>query len=148
LLEGVFGPAYEATLRNALFRVIRTYPRQAFELYFYYKPLVLWQTLRRSVDIEWRAFSAPILALVVLQILLFLTFTAHGALTGRPEATWRLGVIPVLFVLSLPSQFLAWSSLHTGVDVVFWMYCLLAAAVALIVQATLRTIARPAANGA
>jgi hypothetical protein len=148
LLEGVFGPAYEATLRNALFRVIRTYPRQAFELYFYYKPLVLWQTLRRSVDIEWRAFSAPILALVVLQILLFLTFTAHGALTGRPEATWRLGVIPVLFVLSLPSQFLAWSSLHTSVDVVFWMYCLLAAAVALIVQATLRTIARPAANGA
>jgi hypothetical protein len=145
LAEGVFGHAYEATLRNALFSVIRSYPRQAFELYFYYKPIMLWETLRRGVDIEWRAFSAPVLGLVALQILLFSGFTLHGALARRPEATWRLGVIPVLFVLSLPSQFLAWSSLHTGIDVVFWIYGLIATAAALIVQATVRMIARRAA---
>src|SRR5215470_17032975 len=56
LAEGVFGHAYEATLRSALFSVVRSYPRQAFELYFYYKPLMLWQTLQRSVDFERRAF--------------------------------------------------------------------------------------------
>jgi hypothetical protein len=50
-------------------------------------------------------------------------------------------VIPILFVLSLPSQFIAWSSLPTGVEVVFYMYCLMAAAVALVVQATARAIA-------
>ena len=143
LLEGVFGPAYEATLRSALFKVIRSYPRQAFELYFYYKPLMVWHMLQSGVDIEWRAFSVPVLAFVALQILLFFAFLLRGALAGRPEATWRLGVIPVLFALSLPSQFLAWSSLHTGVDVVFWMYCLIAAAVALVVQTTLRTAASP-----
>jgi hypothetical protein len=135
LLEGVFGPAYEATLRGALFNVIRSYPRQAFELYFYYKPRMVWQTLQRAVDIEWRAFSATILGLVALQIVLFFAFTTRGALAGRPEATWRLGVIPILFVLSLPSQFLAWSSLHTGIDVVFYMYCLTAAVLALAIQA-------------
>jgi len=143
LVEGVFGPAYEATLRNVLFSVLRSYPRQAFELYFYYKPLLLWQTLTRAVDIEWRAFSGPVLGLVGLQVLLFLGFTVHGTLIGRPEATWRLAVIPILFVLSLPSQFLAWSSLHTGVEVVFYVYCLAAAALALVVQASVRTIARP-----
>ena len=143
LAERVLGPAYEATLRNALFNVIRSYPRQAFELYFYYKPLLLWQTLRRAVDFEWRAFSASVLGLVALQIALFLGFTINGALAGKPEATWRLGVIPILFVLSLPSQFIAWSTLHTGVEVVFYMYCLIAAAVALAVQAMVGTIARP-----
>lgn len=146
LAEGVFGHAYEATLRNALFSVIRSYPRQALELYFYYKPHMLWQTLQRAVEIEWRPFSPLVLALVALQILLFLAFTVHGVLVGRPEATWRLGVVPMLFVLSLPSQFLAWSSLHTAVDVIFWMYGLIVATVALIVQAALRTIARPAAS--
>jgi hypothetical protein len=140
LLEAVFGPAYEATLRRALFNVIRSYPRQAFELYFYYKPLLVWQTLARGLDIEWRAFSRPLLGLVALQMLLFLGFTVHGALAGRPEATWRLGVIPILFVLSVPSQFLAWSTLHTGVEIVFYMYCLLAGALALIVQATLKAV--------
>jgi len=144
LVEGVFGPAYEATLRRALFNVIRSYPRQAFELYFYYKSLILWQTLRGGLDIEWHAFSAPILALVALQLLLFLGFTIHGILVGKPEATWRLAVIPILFVLSLPSQFLAWSSLHTGVEVVFYMYCLIGAALALVVQAMARAAARSA----
>src|ERR1051326_7678711 len=143
LLEGVFGPAYEGTLRNALFNVMRSYPRQALELYFYYKPLMVWHTLQRGVDIEWRAFSVPVLALVALQILLFFAFLLRGALAGRPQATWRLGVIPLLFALSLPSQFLGWSSLHTGVDVVFWMYCLIAAGAALVVQTTLRTAVRP-----
>jgi hypothetical protein len=142
LVEGVFGPAYEATLRRALFNVIWSYPRQAFELYFYYKPLLIWQTLKRGIDIQSHAFSASILALVPLQMLLFLGFTLHGALAGRPEATWRLAVIPILFVLSLPSQFLAWSNLATGVEVVFYMYCLMSAVVALVVQATVRAIAR------
>jgi hypothetical protein len=47
-------------------------------------------------------------------------------------------------VLSLPSQFLAWSSLHTGVEVVFYTYCLIAAAVALAVQALCRVKVREA----
>jgi hypothetical protein len=141
LVEKVYGPEYQALMRSALFDVIRSYPRQAFELYFYYKPLLIWQTVKRGLDIEWRAASAPLLALVALQMLLFVGFILHGALAARPEAPWRLAVIPILFVLSLPSQFIAWSSLPTGVEVVFYMYCLMAAAVALVVQATARAIA-------
>ena len=147
LLEAIFGRAYEATLRNALFSVIRAYPRQAYELYFYYKPLLLWQTLKHGLDIEWRAFSAAVVGLVALQMLLFIGFTVRGALAGRPQVTWRLGVIPILFVLSLPPQFLAWSVLHTGVEVVFYIYCLAAAGLALIVQAAVRAVARPAEPG-
>jgi hypothetical protein len=140
LVEGVFGPAYEATLRNALFKVIMSYPRQASELYFYYKPLMIWQTLKRGLDIQWRAFSTSVLALVGLQIALFLGFTIRGALGGKSEATWRVGVIPILFVLSLPSQFLAWSTLPTGVEVVFYAYCLAAGALAFVVQTAVRLV--------
>jgi hypothetical protein len=144
LAESVFGHAYEATLRNALVEVILSYPRQAAELYFYYKPLMLWHTLQRGADIEWRAFSAPIFGLVALQLILFLGFIVHGVLAGKPEAARRLGVVPILFGLSLPSQFLAWSGLHTSVDVIFWMYCLAAAGLALILQAALSRVAKSA----
>jgi hypothetical protein len=131
-------------MRSVLFEVIRSYPRQAWELYTYYKPLLLWETLRRGFEIEWHSASAPLLWLVAGQMLLFLGFTVHDARARRTQATWRLAVIPVLLVLSLPSQFLAWSSLHTGVEIVFYMYCLIAAAVALAVQALCRVKAREA----
>jgi hypothetical protein len=144
LVEKVYGPEYQNLMRSALFDVIRSYPRQAWELYTYYKPLLLWDTLRRGFEIEWRSASAPLLWLVAGQMLLFLGFTVHGRLAGRPEATRRLAVIPILFVLSLPSQFIAWSNLHTGVEIVFYMYCLIAAAVALAVQALFRAKAREA----
>jgi len=144
LVEKVYGPEYQAVMRSALFNVIRSYPRQAWELYSYYKPLLLWETARRGFEIEWRSASAPLLSLVAGQMLLFLAFTVNDAVTRRSEATWRLGAIPILFVLSLPSQFIAWSSLHTGVEVVFYMYCLIAAAVALAVRALCRVKAREA----
>jgi hypothetical protein len=144
LVEEVYGPEYQALMRSVLFEVIRSYPRQAWELYTYYKPLLLWETLRRGFEIEWHSASAPLLWLVAGQMLLFLGFTVHDARARRTQATWRLAVIPVLLVLSLPSQFLAWSSLHTGVEIVFYMYCLIAAAVALAVQALCRVKAREA----
>jgi hypothetical protein len=144
LVEKVYGPEYQNMLRSALFEVIRSYPRQAFELYFYYKPLLIWQTIKSGLDLEWRSASAPLLWLVAGQMLLFLAFTVHDAVARRSEATWRLGAIPILFLLSLASQFLAWSSLHTGVELVFYMYCLIAAAVALAVQGLCRLKPREA----
>jgi hypothetical protein len=144
LVETVYGPEYQSVMRSALFDVIRSYPRQAWELYTYYKPLLLWQTLRRGLDIEWRSASAPLLWLVAGQALIFLGFTVHGAFARGAEATRWLGPIPILFALSLPSQFLAWSSLHTGVDIVFYMYCLIGTALALVVEATLSADARRA----
>jgi hypothetical protein len=141
LVEKVYGPEYQALMRSTLFEVIRSYPRQAWELYTYYKPLMVWQTLRRAFEIEWRGASAPLLWLVSAQTFLFLGFTLHDALAQRSKATWPLGAIPILFVLSLPSQFVAWSSLWTGADVVFCMYCLIGATLALAVRATVQTIA-------
>jgi hypothetical protein len=142
LVQKVYGPEYQGVMRSALFNVIRSYPRQALELYAYYKPLLLWQTIRRGFEIEWRSASASLLWLVAGQVLLFLGFTVHDALARRSGARWRLGAIPILLVLSLPSQFLAWSSLHTGVEVVFYLYCLIAAAGALAAQALARVKAR------
>jgi hypothetical protein len=143
LVEKVYGPEYQAVMRSALFDVIRAYPQQAWELYTYYKPLLLWQTLRRGFEIEWHDASAPLLWLVAAQVILFLAFVVHGALARGSKAMSPLGILAFLCALSLPSQFLAWSSLHTGVEVVFYPYCLIAAAAALALQAALRAVARP-----
>lgn len=141
MVEKVYGPEYQSLMRSMLFEVIRSYPRQAWELYSYYKPLLLWDTLRRGFEIEWRSASAPLLGLVIGQALLFFAFAVQGALSRKPEDRPQLGSVPILFVLSLPSQFVAWSTLPTGVDVVFWAYCLAASALALIAAAAVRGVA-------
>ena len=146
LVEKVYGPEYQALMRSTLFDVIRSYPRQAWELYTYYKPLLLWQTLQRGLDIEWRRASAPLLWLVAAQALVFLGFTVQDAFARKLKAVRPLGLTLVLFAFSLPSQFIAWSSLHTGVEVVFYMYCVIAAALAFAVQATAGTGATSSAN--
>jgi hypothetical protein len=142
LLQKVYGPEYQSVMRSALFDVIRSYPWQAWELYTHYKPLLIWQTLRRGLEIEWHNASAPLLCLVAGQVLLFLGFTLHEAFARKAEAGQWFGPVVILSALSLPSQFVAWSSLHTGVDVVFYAYCLVAAVLALIVQAAVRSLAR------
>jgi hypothetical protein len=144
LVEKVYGPEYQALMRSALFDVIRAYPRQAWELYTYYKPLLLWQTFRGGFEIEWRKASAPLLWLVACQVILFLGFAVYGAFARGFEAMSRLGIFAFLFALSLPSQLLAWSSLHTGVEVVFYAYCLIAAGVALAMHTAVRAVARVA----
>jgi hypothetical protein len=73
----------------------------------------------------------------------FFGFALHAAFAQRPEDAPRLGPIPILFALSMPSQFLAWSSLWTGVDVVFNAYCLAASALALIIMAVARLCREP-----
>jgi hypothetical protein len=137
IIEGVYGGEYEAAARAALFNVIWSYPQQAFVLYAYYKPSFILRTLGQALAIDVRRSPLAILSLVLAQTLLFTAFVIHGVLTGHEHATSKLVIIPVLFLLSLPPQLVAWSNLSTSVDVIFYMYATFAVILTFIVQAAI-----------
>jgi hypothetical protein len=139
LYDGV----YEKGLRSAFFNVVRSYPRQVFELYAYYKSAMIVETLRNSVHFDLSAQTALILALAVLQCGVFVVFVVSGAYRGASEITPKAaGIVLALFVFSLLPLYFAWGSLHTSIDTIFFMYAGVAIVFGGLVQATIEQIFR------
>jgi hypothetical protein len=133
---GTYGSEYESVMRTALFDVIWSYPRQAFELYAYYKPSLIVRTLQSAFDIDLHRAPHPLLLLATIQVALFITFVTCGTAGGNTMVTSRSCAIPVmlLLVLSLPPNFVAWSNPPTNVDLIFYTFAMIAATVALTFQ--------------
>jgi hypothetical protein len=133
--DEVYGPEYEAVLRRAYFNVIFSYPRQALELYLYYKPALIAATLWQGL--HWRLNLVPpsILLLAALQATLFAWFVAASAAKTPFIATTTLGTLALFFLFAVPPQLAGLTSLQTAADLVFYMYAALALVFALAVQA-------------
>jgi hypothetical protein len=133
--DGTYGSEYEAVLRRAYFNVIFSYPRQALELYLYYKPALiaatLWQGLHWCLDLV----PLSILLLAALQAALLAWFVAVGAAKTPFSATTTFGILALFFLFSVAPQLAGITSLPTAADLVFYMYAALALVFALAVQA-------------
>jgi hypothetical protein len=144
--EEVYGPEYEAVLRRAYFNVIFSYPREALELYLYYKPALIVATLRQGL--HWRLDLEPpsILLLAAMQAALLAWFVAASAAKTPFIATTILGPLALFFLFSVVPQLAGLTSLQTAADLIFYMYAALALVFALAVQAIWTTFRRRAAN--
>jgi hypothetical protein len=134
VLSGTYGSEYESAMRAALFNVISSYPRRAFELYAYYKPSLIVHTLQSALDIDLRRTPRALLLLVAIQVSLFITFVTCGRVDGNNMVTSRSRVIPAMLLLSLPPHFVAWSIPATSVDLIFYTFAMIAATIALTFQ--------------
>lgn len=144
--DETYGPEYEAVLRRAYFNVIFSYPRQALELFFYYKPAIIVDALRRGL--VWRLDLVPrsILLLATLQAALLMWFVAASAAKTPFLATTTFGTLALFFLFSIAPQLVGIPSLWVGPDLVFYMYVALALVFALAVQAIWTTFRLSAAN--
>jgi hypothetical protein len=144
--DGTYGPEYETVLRRAYFNVIFSYPRQALELYLYYKPALIAATLWQGL--HWRLDLVPpsILLLAALQAALFAWFVAASAAKTPFIATTTFGTLALFFSFSVAPQLAGLTSLQTAADLIFYMYAALALVFALAVQAIWTTFRHRAAN--
>ena len=136
LYDGV----YEKVLRSAFFDVVLSYPRQILELYVYHKSASIIQTLRESVRLDLSAQTATLLALAALQCSVFFAFIALGTYRRTNELTRRTAIVFVLFVFSLVPLYFAWSSLHTSIDTIAFMYAGAATIFGILIQTPLNRI--------
>jgi hypothetical protein len=145
--NGTYGPEYETALRRAVFYVIFSYPRQALQLYFYYKPLLILDTLRAALDWQLERVPPLILIFAVFQLELFLWFVAASAVKVPFNAAKALGVLALFFLFSIAPPLVAWASLWTSADLIFYMYAAFAIGIAFFVQAaTLAILANADGN--
>jgi hypothetical protein len=134
--ELTYGSEYETALRKAYFYVLFTYPRQAMELFFYYKPAMLMRALRAAL--VWHLGDMPIAVLVpaTLQVLLFLWFVAVSAAKSPLSLRTTFGPLALFVLFSLGPPLVAWPSLATSADIVFYMYVAFALVAAILIQMT------------
>ena len=132
--EETYGPEYERVLRRAVFNVIFSYPRQALELYLYYKPIVVATTLRAALDWQLYSVPPPILLFTVLQAVVFIWFHVVSAKTTPFKAPTMFGVLALFFLFSLAPQLVAWASLWTSPDLIFYMYAMFLLVAAVMTQ--------------
>ena len=138
--DGTYGPEYEAVVRRAYFNVIFSYPRQALELYLYYKPALIAATLWGTLDWRLDLVPRPILLLAALQAALLGWFVAAGAAKAPFSATTTFGTLALFFLFSVVPQLVGFSMLWTAADLVSYVYAALAAVFAMAVQAICTTL--------
>jgi hypothetical protein len=118
----LFGPVYEKLMRAAFFNVVFSYPEKMLELYLYYKSNAIFETLRRAVHFDWRAYTITGLALAGLQCVVFVSFVVWAGPRRTSELAPFAGIVFVLFLLSLLPLYVAWSNLSTSVDTIALVY--------------------------
>jgi hypothetical protein len=136
--NGTYGPEYETALRRAVFYVIVSYPRQALQLYFYYKPIAILQTLRAALVWQLERVPPPILFLVAWQAVLFVWFVVVSTGSTPFKVLTTFGTLALFFLFSTAPQLVAWASLWTSADLIFYMYAAVALLLGLAVQTAMR----------
>lgn len=136
--RGIYGPQYEVAVRNALFHVIASYPRQAAEVYLYYKPAMISRALDRALTWQLNLVPQPVLMLGLLQALAFAAFLIYSASKAPFRPFVGAGIVSVIFVLSLTPALVAWATPWTSVDIIFYMYSAIALAIAFAIQSAAR----------
>ena len=143
ILDGVYGDEYEKAMRQALFAVFASYPKQVLEVFFYIKSLYLLRTLREAFQLNPATAPKAILAIVGIQFLILISFIAASVRRGMNVVNRQLSIVFVFFFLSLVPPYVAWAIPWTSVDAFFFMYCSIAVVVALPVQVLAKFILAP-----
>ncbi len=114
---------YDRGLRAVFFDTLRSYPRQAFETFVYYKPKrILEQTALMTSPDRFHA-TLRVGGLVILQILLVVVFIGgQFSLTPVRDAIRRTSVLLLFAVPALIPQLLAWTLPPTGIDLFAYVW--------------------------
>jgi hypothetical protein len=140
----LYDGAYEAAMRSSFVHVVRTYPREAFDTFVYYKPKALVQVTIDTLQPDWSVAGRPIALLALLQMALCVAF-----IIARPPpaplniAARQAGILVMFMVPALAPQLLAWPAPHTSVDVFAYVLCGCIIFFWLLVSYAFRLVARP-----
>ena len=140
--DKTFGKLYETALREAFFKLAARYPREVLETFLYYKPLMILDSIRRSLVINLhgdqtkalypagsRVLPYPPLAVTLLLVSLSLVPVFFGVEHVPIQDQWRIGSLTGLLALfTLPSYLAAWAMPHTSADLL--LYSLMGAGLA------------------
>lgn len=118
-ITGVYGARYESVVRDAVLKTFWENPRESIMLFLFYKPIMLFQTLKDSFK-----FSFQLLGLINILCALSIFFNIMFLSIYRSR---KFGYGPSHFLifismLSIFPSIVAWPSLWTSIDVIVLVY--------------------------
>jgi hypothetical protein len=120
---GIYGRAYEVSLRRAFFNVLLTYPREAFATFFYYKPIETIQGMKLALSID-PNLSRRLVWLSVLQLCLFVGFVCLRPVSQPVRRMGsELSLLLAFAGAALGPQILAWTNPSTAIDMTIYVFC-------------------------
>lgn len=129
----LFHTEYERQLRNAFLYIASAYPKETFEAFFYYKPQHIIPTLKDALNINIESPRDRIPYYILLQAIACMALV----LCQLSRDAWRNALLfPMLhagyFLCALVPHIIAWTRIHTAIDLIYFMYVIFASAVPLL----------------
>ena len=122
IVDGVFGPAYESSMRHAVFRAAILHPREMLSTYLYYKPALIQRVLWRALDLQFRAAKQWVMMLSILQLVLLTFFLVVGSalrLVNGRIVLLHLVFLGALTIAIMPQYLIGWAQFHLAADLIF-----------------------------
>ncbi|TWT45265.1 MraY-like glycosyltransferase [Phycisphaerae bacterium RAS1] len=135
----LFHAEYERQLRNAFFYVVREFPKETCEAFFYYKPQHIIPTLKEALNIDVEVPRDRIPYYILLQAIACMALVV----AQLRRDVWRDALtVTVLhagyFLCALVPHIIAWTRIHTAVDLIYFMYAIFVSAVPLLLAMVCR----------
>jgi hypothetical protein len=120
----LYSRAYEVVMRKAFFSVLFAYPREAIWTFFYYKPLLLLDTIQEIFEVQ---ISATVLSVAVAaQIALLLMFGGLALNPGSSRVVLTMAGVLALAAASTCGLYIAaWSNVYNSGDLVCYFFMLI-----------------------
>ena len=147
-LEEIDGGRYEMVMKQTFLEIAREYPKEVWETFVYYKPMLIFRSLRRLLNFylpgKTLGIQSLLLALLLAQAGTLAAFIGSG-MPGSSEDRTRLlaGALLLFSVCSLGPLLVAWSNLHTSADLLFYFFAGLGLALAVVIKRIPQFFRRP-----
>jgi hypothetical protein len=142
--KGIYDGQYELVLRTAFLTIVRKYPREAFETFFYYKPALIFQNITSWTWLWWKEAPTEIIWLAFLQGALLAGFVlVEPPRAPISDATNRVGILLLFVIPGLLPPLAAWAVSHTMVDLILYIMCGYAILLSVVVSAACRALKTP-----
>jgi len=139
----LYSRAYESGLRGVFFDVLHQYPQKTLELFFYYKPIKLLPMLQEAYQFNTNAPREKIPGMLALQCAAILGIAFFATSTSRRSVAIVFPLLIVAyFCCGMVPQMLAWSTLPTSVDIIFYSFALVLSAVIFPLDAIIRKLTK------
>jgi hypothetical protein len=140
-----YDAAYERVMRDAFFRIVKSYPGEVLNTFIREKSKLIRSTLLEAIaatDPRDSAAAPPghssllvrVMPIVVLQFIVFAACVVSAGAGSAREMVRLTGVFASLFVLSLIPLYAVYSNLYVSLDTVIYVYALFVIGVTLSIQ--------------
>ena len=144
----IYGGRYETVMKETFLEIAREYPKEVWETFVYYKPMLIFRSLRRLLNFylpgKTLGIQSLLLALLLAQAGTLAAFIGSGMPGSSEDRTRRMtGPLLLFSACSLAPLLVARGNPFTSADLLFYFFAGLGLALAAVIKRIPQFFRRP-----